>query len=86
MTAKEFLDTQVPDHISKEGYSFGDIGRHTVEIAMIEFAKHHVEQALIAASEDAIIINRTPNKEDDRVYKIVDENSILNAYPLSKIK
>ena len=51
-----------------------------VERAMIEFAKMHVEAALKAAAENAEV-----NIPDYGDYE-VDEESILNAYPLENIK
>jgi hypothetical protein len=53
---------------------------------MIEFAKLHVEAALREANESAFITNHKATLDDDRVYKKIDENSILNAYPLTLIK
>ncbi len=49
-----------------------------IEDAMIEFAKLHVEAALIEASENAKII--------DVGKCVVYKFSILNAYPLTNIK
>ena len=57
-----------------------------VHKAMIEFAKLHVEAALKEAGENAFITNHKPTLEDDRVYKKIDKDSILNAYPLDNIK
>ena len=57
-----------------------------IKIAMIEFAKLHVEAALKEAGENAFITNHKPTLEDDRVYKKIDKDSILNAYPLDNIK
>ena len=54
--------------------------------SMIEFAKLHVEAALKEASENAFITNHKPTLDDDRFYKKIDKNSILNAYPLTNIK
>lgn len=51
---------------------------------MIEFAKLHVEAALKAASENATATNKAKFKGDCNPQ--VDENSILNSYPLDKIK
>jgi hypothetical protein len=78
MTAEEFLE-----HISENGkYTFDwqEFG--------ILFAKYHVEQALKAASENATqqtIIGGygDPNKSNKIV---INKSSILNAYPLEKIK
>ena len=54
--------------------------KQSVEI-MIEFAKMHVEAALKEASEkaDTQTIHCTH-------IQVVDKNSILNSYPLEKIK
>ena len=60
-------------------------GRDT-QTLMIEFAKLHVEAALREANESAFITNHKATLDDDRVYKKIDENSILNAYPLTLIK
>ena len=49
---------------------------HAIE-AMKEFAKLHVEAALKAASENADLIETDGD---------IDPNTIINAYPLSKIK
>ena len=51
---------------------------------MIEFAQYHVQKALEAASEKARIISVLTWSDE---YKdVIDEESILNAYPLSNIK
>ena len=77
MTAEEFLNTQVPDHIAREGYSFGDIGRTTVQKAMIEFAKSHVKHALNTIYEEA-------KHGDDEHQKWLKE--FFDNYPLDNIK
>lgn len=51
----------------------------TTKKMLIEFAKYHVEQALKEASEK-VIIEGHPFEYD------LDEDSILNAYPLENIK
>ena len=64
---------------------------------MIEFAKHHVEEALRQALENIEIYHcnniRSIEKEgdpyisdEDGWHVAVDKDSILNAYPLEKIK
>ncbi len=55
-----------------------------IKTAIIEFAKLHVEQALLAASEKA---STTYSEEFllGEVYNI-NKDSILNAYPLENIK
>lgn len=72
-TAEEFLDN----------YS---LDQNTIINRLQEFAKLHVEAALKDASEKAIArdtINNPYIREGDL---IVDEDSILNAYPLENIK
>lgn len=54
--------------------------KESVQI-MIEFAKLHVEAALKEASEKAIVY-----ADEGGYSEFVDEQSILNAYPLEKIK
>lgn len=49
--------------------------------AMIAFAKLHVEAALKAASEKAIV-----HADEGGYSEFVDESSILNSYPLTLIK
>lgn len=73
MTAKEFLNNRVknPDLTSN------------FEQIMIEFTKYHVEQALKTAIENVEIEDID---EHGQYSPSVNENSILNAYPLEKIK
>jgi hypothetical protein len=60
-----------------------------IKKAMIEFAKLHVEAALKAASEKATV---TPIDHEEisegsfRPIWGVDDDSILNSYPLDNIK
>lgn len=96
MTAKEFLDTQVPENFNKPKFSFGDTTRSVIEKAMIEFAKYHVEKALeVASIESKLLVGGVEYEEygiraydtfyrDTDIY--VDKDSILNAYPLENIK
>jgi hypothetical protein len=51
----------------------------SIHDAMIEFAKLHVEAALYIASERADLT-------DNGSFPYVDKLSILNSYPLEKIK
>ncbi len=48
---------------------------------MVEFAKMHVTAALKAASENATVY-----ADEGGYSEFVDEQSILNAYPLENIK
>ncbi len=73
-TAEEFLRKNI-DYVLSENDCKED-----VENAMIEFAKLHVEAALKAASENV------KTKITNRNASYVDKDSILNSYPLEKIK
>ena len=84
-TAEEFL-------IEKEYPLYnesGGLGMYYVREAMIEFAKMHVQEALKQASENATV---TPIDHEEisegsfRPIWGVDDESILNAYPLENIK
>ena len=74
-TAEEFL---------KENYKV-KVGV-TIEEAMIEFAKMHVQEALKQASEKAEVEHELSNPYDpNSEYQIVNKDSILNAYHLENI-
>jgi len=79
ITAEECL-------INQEFYDNNELAEWQVQRAMVEFAKLHVDAALKVASKSAKIIIENPGKEDDRYYRIVSEDSILNAYPLTLIQ
>lgn len=70
-TAKEFLKSEFCDHLTEEGRA-------------IEFAKLHVKQALEAANKKGKIYNYDGEIDDKNHY--INEESILNSYPLSNIK
>lgn len=73
-TAKEFWDSKCK---TDELKSPGDI--------MIEFAKLHVQQALKQAVIEANVEEYGILGEDKTFYR-VEEDSILNAYPLTNIE
>lgn len=75
MTADEFLDQEQYYKV------FND---HPTKEAMIEFAKLHVEAALKAASEKGEVDVEMCMGQRTGVVTI-DENSIINAYPLTNI-
>jgi len=77
-TAKEFVLNQ------NDGYLAGDYTPNEVYRIMIGFAKMHVEAALEAASENAIAKENPSDFGTGEIW--VDEDSILNAYPLNNIK
>ena len=72
-TAEEFLiEAGFPGH-AKHGL---------VKKWMIEFAKLHVEQALKEAHKNA----KVTSTGHPQYNKVVTRHSILNSYPLDKIK
>ena len=81
ITAEEFIEEKYSD----VPYELKDITD-----LMVEFAKLHVTEALKEASEKAnygIYKNndgQEPYHHESNIY--VDEDSILNAYPLDNIK
>ena len=75
MTAKEFI---------KREYDDLDHSNMDIEYLMKEFAKYHVEQALIAASNEAQAKENPADYGTGEIW--VDKDSILNAYPLENIK
>ena len=78
MTAEEF--------INKNSYFILNADTpmgNTLKEAMVEFAKYHVEQALKAASEDVKYREQLTMQGVQRTFST---NSILNCYPLEKIK
>jgi CBS domain-containing protein len=58
-----------------------DITKPEIIELMIEFAKLHVKQALIEASNKGIALYT-----GDRKLPIIDKDSILNSYPEENIK
>ena len=62
----------------------GALWTDTVRAFAIEFAKLHVEAALKEASENAELKYRINDISCND--KILNKNSILNAYPLTNIK
>jgi hypothetical protein len=82
MTAEEFLDANTS----------GTIDELKCKELMIAFAKYHVEQALKVASysaetkDEQVYTGGLSNGVLYELYRTVDEESILNAYPLDLIK
>jgi len=72
LTAEELLK-DLPTFNNESGF-----GKHYVIEAMIEFAKYHVQQALIAAIDVPLL-----DHSEDNIELV---NSILNAYSLDNIK
>jgi len=97
ITAEEFVENKYPFF---EDLDSGNIWVN-IDNLMIEFAKLHVEAALKAASEKAMVeaepeIGRITVKKEIEISEFdtlkfnyvfgVDQKSILNAYPLTNIK
>jgi hypothetical protein len=78
MTAEEFFEDNklIPFHT--DSFHYNEI----YEI-MKTFAKYHVEQALKEAVGCVNIYDYAENKDYS---KFLEEDSILNAYPLTSIK
>lgn len=80
---------------AEEQYTKAETPEDIIE-AMKNFAKYHVEQALNVVNENAKVefskdwIRKTetinPNSLLDTINVKVNENSILDAYPLENIK
>ena len=81
-TAEELLNDRV--YITQDDIEDVHDSISTVAEAMIEFAKLHVEAALKHASEKAELSNKPKFSGDYNL--VVDEESILNSYPLENIK
>lgn len=84
LTAEEFIKEGV------EGYPLRDVidnlnDEDIIEI-MVDFAKLHVERALKSAIKQAIVIEYIANHYTNETDFRVKEDSILNAYPLEKIR
>lgn len=56
------------------------------ELALIEFTKFHVQAALKAAALSAKLDIDAFSEYEGYDFPEIDEDSILNAYPLSNIK
>jgi len=79
--------SKIPTAESMLDISFGDniALRTKISGIMIEFAKLHVKAALKEANENSFIYMLTATDDSAR-FPVIDENSILNAYPLENIK
>lgn len=75
MTVKEFKELHYDNCYWDE---------NTAEDFAIEFAKYHVKQALKEASKNGVIF--LPSHPHFHGAKLIDKQSILNAYPLTNIK
>jgi hypothetical protein len=82
-TAKELIETDYYHlHLDTDSICLGSI-----ETAMIEFAKLHVEAALKNASEKIKLTDEVCEVLQEHWFEeYIDKSSILNSYPLDKIK
>lgn len=83
-TAKKLINSKESDGVflSNGNYYYSEyIDLKKVRKLMIEFAKLHVEAALKEASVKASVY-----ADEGGYSEFVDENSILNSYPLENIK
>lgn len=87
MTAEELIKNKLYTTQDGEPIDVHD-SISSVEEAMIEFAKYHVQEALKAASEEVKLKNVKVKHEliGDVYIKEIDKNSILKSYPLKNIK
>jgi len=82
-SAEEFLKTKnIYVFDGKEG--FVQTNFDIIKKSLIEFAKLHVEQALKNAVQNAELIKYTDSFGDPDKY--LNQDSILNSYPLDLIK
>jgi hypothetical protein len=82
-TAEEFLNIG----LEESGFEFHGEMKKIASKKLIQFAKLHVEPALKAAAEKATAEIELGNPYDpESGYPIVNQQSILNAYPLNLIK
>ncbi len=97
MTADKFLDKYNYKGVLTENMDVEDFNRATsndlIQDVMIDFAKYHVELALITAFEKAELRYECGNKDKSNCLAVfcrncmetIDEKSIINAYPLTNI-
>ena len=84
-TAEQFLKSKKYPTFNNEG----GLGLHYVKEAMVEFAQHHVKQALEAADNNAQVEIVDWEYNEGNITSLlygVESSSILTAYPLSNIK
>ena len=88
ITAEDFLQESLEiSHFYNDKYNKMCCLSDDVQKAMIQFAKLHVESALQSASKNAKrkkVYNGHPQRLI--VKRVIDKESILNAYPLTNIK
>ena len=85
MTAEEFLNSSnslLLKSLNKP------IGQKELKRLLVEFAKYHVEQALLFASEKVMLSHELYDFIEDSWTEgdKIDKQSILNAYTLENIK
>ena len=80
-TVEEFFKKYSDNTFLSEGYYEYLVEKDSFKEALIEFAKLHVQAALKEASKKAQVY-----ADEGGYSEFVDEDSILNAYPLTNIK
>lgn len=90
-TARDFLlEESMINHLLLEEFPLAALH---IEDALIEFAKYHVQEALICASQNVHLKNEDTNESAgtfvyddwDKSKIIIDKESITNSYPLKNI-
>lgn len=81
ITAKDFLKENANEITYEEGEMFA---ADVTPYMLIEFAKIHVKAALEAAVEKGTATLHCRDYYDEHI--VIDENSILTAYPENLIK
>ena len=77
-TAEEFFEQHIQRGVNNTHSNYLNTA--------IEFAKLHVTEALKEASENAEIKTEEIGGGLNIEWKVIDKNSILNAYPLENVK
>lgn len=80
MTAEEFVKYHIHANYNFKGFDKAEFTGIDMKKMMINFAKHHVKEALKTASEVADTTHLGGG------FTVVDEKTILNSYPLENIK
>lgn len=73
----------IKEYDSTEYYGYVLYTEEMCKHAMIEFAQQHVQAALQAASENVTTKTEWGFTGE---FEVIDQHSILNAYPLENIK
>lgn len=80
----EVLNNETPDAVKFLQKFSDNPDDDTIYLAMVAFAKMHVEKALNSAADNGQ--TEEIHELNGDVYSIIDRNSIINSYPLNNIK